>query len=119
LLLDGQEWSGAYYLVGYAAECGLKACLTKDLQPHRMPDKDVLSKGYTHDLDNLLRQANLEGARNLTAQADRYFAVNWQVVVSWNEGSRYAEWTETQANELYEAVTNADHGVLPWLKQHW
>jgi len=26
-LLDAGRWSGAYYLAGYAIECGLKACV--------------------------------------------------------------------------------------------
>ncbi len=28
-LLNAGEWSGAYYLAGYAVECGLKACIAK------------------------------------------------------------------------------------------
>src|SRR6185437_10018730 len=31
ILLDAHRWSAAYYLVGYAAECGLKACVLKRL----------------------------------------------------------------------------------------
>jgi hypothetical protein len=119
LLLDGSEWSGAYYLGGYAVECGLKACLTKDLQAYRMPDKDVLGKGFTHDVASLTKIANLDGPRNLEAQADSVFALNWSVVTNWNESSRYDIWTETQSRELYEAIINVDHGVLPWLRKHW
>jgi hypothetical protein len=26
-LLAAQRWAGAYYLAGYAVECGLKACI--------------------------------------------------------------------------------------------
>jgi len=26
-LLDNHRWSAAYYLAGYAVECGLKACV--------------------------------------------------------------------------------------------
>jgi HEPN domain-containing protein len=29
ILLAGGRWSGAYYLAGYAVECGLKACVAK------------------------------------------------------------------------------------------
>jgi hypothetical protein len=118
LLLDGSEWSGAYYLVGYAAECGLKACLTKDLQPYQMPDKE-LSKCFTHDIAKLTLTAQLEGARILRSQADSTFALNWNVVTSWSEESRYADRTETQAKELFEAVADANHGVLPWLRTFW
>jgi hypothetical protein len=119
LLLEGSEWSGAYYLAGYAIECGVKACLAKDFRPYHMPDKEIVTKGHIHDIDTLTRLANLDGPRGLNAQADPDFAVKWAVAASWNESSRYATWTETQAKELYEAVTNMDHGVLPWLKQYW
>ena len=27
LLLEGGQWSGAFYLAGYAVECGLKSCV--------------------------------------------------------------------------------------------
>jgi hypothetical protein len=119
LLLDGSEWSGAYYIVGYAVECGLKACLTKNLLAYHMPDKQKISEGHVHDIAVLARLADLDGPRGLQAQADPDFALKWNVVRTWNETSRYAIWSETQAKELYEAVTNADHGVLPWLKTVW
>ena len=119
LLLDGSEWSGAYYLVGYAVEFALKACFTKDLQAYQMPDKEIFSKGFTHDIADLAKAAQLTGARDLNAKADPVFGRYWNVVTNWNESSRYAIWTETQAKELYEAITNADHGVLPWLRNLW
>lgn len=28
-LLNAGRWSGAFYLAGYAIECGLKACIAK------------------------------------------------------------------------------------------
>lgn len=33
-LLRAKEFSGAYYLVGYAVECGLKACIAKGVKKH-------------------------------------------------------------------------------------
>jgi hypothetical protein len=119
LLLDGSEWSGAYYLIGYAVECGLKACLTRNLRAYHMPDRKMVSDGFVHDLAALSRVAELDGSRGLQAQADPVFALNWNVVSDWNETSRYGVWTETQARELFEAVTNMNHGVLPWLRTVW
>ena len=119
VLLDGSEWSGAYYLSGYAVECGIKACITKDLLAFQMPDKDVISKAYTHAIDVLADIASLKGPRVLTAQTDHDFAINWNIVTAWNESSRYLVWTETQAGELYEAITNANHGVFPWVRKFW
>lgn len=83
-----------------------------------MPDRE-LSKWFIHDIAKLAQIVQLDGARGLNAQADRNFALNWNVVISWSEESRYTDWTETQAKELYEAVTDANHGVLPWLRTFW
>jgi hypothetical protein len=119
LLLRGSEWSGAYYLVGYAVECGLKACLAKGFRRYQMPDKETVNKAYTHDLDALAKQAELYGLIIRAGQLDGDLDVNWQLVKTWKETSRYETWTETQAREMYRAVTNRNHGVLPWVRQHW
>jgi hypothetical protein len=119
LLLDGSEWSGAYYIVGYAVECGLKACFTKSLFAYHMPDKKEISDAHTHNLASLAQLAEVDGARNLLAQTDSDFALNWKVVSAWKETGRYEIWSEIQAKELYEAVTNVNHGVLPWLRTVW
>jgi hypothetical protein len=84
-----------------------------------MPDKEIFAKGFTHDITDLTKAAQLTGARDLNANADKAFGTNWNVVLNWNESSRYSIWTETQAKELYDAVTNANHGVLPWLRTLW
>jgi hypothetical protein len=116
LLLRGSEWSGAYYLVGYAVECALKARLTRDFRAFRMPDKDDVNRNYTHDLEFLAKQA---GLNVLIATAGGNLSRNWNVVVSWRETSRYETRTETQAREIFRAVTDRNDGVLPWLKQYW
>jgi len=36
-LLAAGRWSGAYYLCGYAVECGLKACIAKLSRLHDFP----------------------------------------------------------------------------------
>ena len=58
-LLGAGRWSGAYYLAGYAAECALKACIAKLTKRYDFPDKDRVSKGYTHNIENLLHLAGL------------------------------------------------------------
>lgn len=119
LLLRGSEWSGAYYLVGYAVECALKACLAREFRSWRMPDKNVLSQAYTHDLQNLARQCQLNQLIAAQGRADRDFDVNWALVKDWNEESRYLIWTETNARDLFRAVNDRNHGVLPWVKRQW
>jgi hypothetical protein len=53
-LLNASRWSGAYYLAGYAIECGLKACIAKLTELHDFPDKDFVNKSYTHKIDVLM-----------------------------------------------------------------
>jgi hypothetical protein len=44
---------------------------------------------------------------------------NWQIVSEWNEVARYKRWSEKQARELFDAVSNPLNGVLPWIKPRW
>jgi hypothetical protein len=119
LLLGGSEWSGAYYLAGYAVECALKACLTRGFRGYQMPDKELVVKSHIHEIDALAKQAQLVGDIQTAGQADPVFRVNWSVVTAWKETSRYEIKTETQAREMVQAVADRSHGVLPWVKRHW
>src|SRR5919106_3680906 len=42
------EPSGAYYLAGYAVECGLKACIAKQVRRHEFPDRTTVNQSHTH-----------------------------------------------------------------------
>jgi hypothetical protein len=119
MLLQGAQWSGAYYLSGYAVECALKARLTKSLRMYQMPDKKLIEKYHTHDLDALAKEAELNGTIEKASQDDPTFNIYWTTVKDWNESSRYAIWSEARAKDMVRAVTDRDHGVLQWLKQHW
>jgi hypothetical protein len=44
ILLDAGKWSGAYYLAGYAVECGLKACIANLLKTENFPEKEFSHK---------------------------------------------------------------------------
>lgn len=117
-LLSSRRWSGAYYLSGYAVECGLKAKLVTQFGRWQLPDKQQVLRAYTHNLDELVRLSGLDQAL-ASARARPAFDVNWTLTKDWSETSRYATWTRTQATQLVEAVGDAQEGVLPWLRQHW
>jgi hypothetical protein len=53
-------FDGAYYLAGYAVECALKACIAKGTRRFEFPDKRRVDSSYTHDLELLMRLANLD-----------------------------------------------------------
>jgi HEPN domain-containing protein len=66
-LLKESRWSGAYYLAGYAVECGLKACVLAFVERTGVifQDKKFLDKCWTHDLESLIKAADLEVTRGL------------------------------------------------------
>src|SRR2546428_13922839 len=69
-LLNAKKWAGAYYLAGYAVECGFKACIAKKTKRHDYPDKDFSAKCYTHKVEQLVVQAGLQGAFQIARNAD-------------------------------------------------
>lgn len=120
-LLAAQRWSAAYYLAGYAVECGLKACILAYVEATGVifQVKRYSEECWTHDFEKLVRLAGIDGARNAVLATDPAFALNWQTTKDWDEASRYQVKTHAEAQELYNAVTDATHGVLPWIKRHW
>ena len=70
---------GAYYLAGYAVECGLKACIAKQTLRFEFPDKKNVDASHSHDLKALVRIANLEPARVEQAKTDPKFRVYWDI----------------------------------------
>jgi HEPN domain-containing protein len=117
ILLDAGHFSGSYYLGGYAVECALKACITRNIRAEEMPEKNFGSQVYTHELSALLNLAGLATKAPLDGDAD--LDVNWATVKDWTEQSRYVEKLEIEARELIAAIDDDTHGVLAWLKQHW
>ncbi|MFO0809112.1 MAG: hypothetical protein U0746_10845 [Gemmataceae bacterium] len=119
VLVNACKPDGAYYLAGYAVECALKACVAKLTHLYDYPDKAFATKCFTHDLLVLVKLANLEADYSSDIQSDAALNLNWQVVKDWSEQSRYQRKTLVQAQDLYNAITDADHGVLPWIKTRW
>jgi len=119
LLLKGRRYSGAYYLCGYAVECGLKACVAKQTHRHDFPDKDTVLGSYTHSLTQLIGIAGLKPELDDETDRDKSFEQNWAIVKEWKENSRYQKHTRQDAEALYEATANDKHGVMQWIRRHW
>src|SRR5262249_15095208 len=119
VLLAGRRWSGAYYLAGYAVECGLKACIAKLMKSEEFPDKNFAEKCWTHDLERLLFLAGLKDERDANSATDAAFSDNWGTVKDWNESSRYERTAKAKCLALYKAITEAKQGVFRWIKFHW
>ena len=61
LLLDQQDWDGAYYLAGYAVEFALKIRIISELmKSDSFPEKKLAENFYKHGLSDLRKFAGLE-----------------------------------------------------------
>ena len=119
ILLDGECYEGAYYLVGYVVECALKACISKQTKQYDFPIKNS-AKVYTHDLNDLLRLSGLEEEHRKHSKENTDFESNWSIVKDWKEETRYSlEITKDKTEALYSAITDGRDGVLSWLRNWW
>ena len=119
-LLSAGNFQGAYYLAGYALECALKACIAKRVNQHDFPNKLLANKSHTHNLSDLIGVAELKQLLLQKENDDMEFSINWSVAKDWSESSRYeCNIEETKANDLFNAITEIESGILPWLKMYW
>lgn len=119
ILFKAGEYSGAYYLAGYAVECALKACFAKGINRYDFPEKGRADKVFTHDLPTLLRLSKVNAELDVEYKGNPRFAACWDGVVQWSEASRYSVWTKNQAETLLDAIVRRKDGVMPWIKQRW
>ena len=120
MLVGAGRFSAAYYLLGYAVECALKACVTKQIKQYDFPDKQLVLDSYTHNLENLLRISGVKPQFDMRIKADKSFEVNWTTVKDWTEAARYDNNVpENKARDLLNAVTDPQSGILTWLKTLW
>jgi hypothetical protein len=119
--LVASRWSGAYYLAGYAIECALKAAVLRyvDQTGIIFEDKKFVEKCWTHDLEVLVKMAELEAYRGIAISANVQLGTNWLIAKDWNESFRYRNSTQQKAQSLYDAVSDPTNGVLQWIKQYW
>ena len=117
ILRENGYFTGAYYLLGYAVECALKACIAKQVQQYDFPDKKLANDSYTHNLRTLLKTANLTEKMNHSSDARK---TNWSIIANtgaWSEAIRYNAdgITEQQMDNFWDAVTDENEGILKWL----
>src|SRR5689334_17676271 len=124
-LLRGGRWEFAYYVSGYAVECALKSCLLARMihTAWVFEEKWKASDCLTHNLNDLITLAALRNELNArfaaSAAAGDRFVGNWGTVVGWSPTSRYVAKTESEARDLYTAITHKPDGVLRWLRNYW
>jgi hypothetical protein len=121
-LLAAHLWPSAYYLAGYAVECGLKSCILARLAA--APEVIFITRKFSedcwvHDIEKLVRLAGLEAVRDSDTLADAALGGNWLIAKDWTEGSRYQVKTHTEAQALYNAIADNTHGVMQWIRVRW
>jgi hypothetical protein len=122
VLLDAHRWSAAYYLAGYAVECGLKSCILARVAS--MPglifaDRRFSEKCWTHDFQELVVLAGLKGQHAAARAANPGLQSNWTIAKDWKESTRYDAMTHWSAKRLYNAIVNKPNGVMQWIKARW
>jgi hypothetical protein len=118
-LLQLGHFSGAYYLAGYALECGLKAIIARRFEAGVIPDKRYIQQIYTHRLADLLKMAEVEGERVELAERYPKFKANWLIALDWSEESRYEIRDGAGAGALVSAILEAESGVFEWVRSKW
>src|SRR5438552_17243364 len=76
LLLDQQDWDGAYYLVGYAVEFALKIRIISQLmKSDSFPDRKLAESFYKHELETLRKAAGLDDEMTKDAAVNSYWVI--------------------------------------------
>jgi hypothetical protein len=123
-LLASSRWSAAYYMTGYAVECGLKSCVLRHIEVTGAIFRDrkylkSLADCWSHDLVFLVELAGLEAEFGRACGSNAALNGYWGVVKDWKETSRYDDKSEAQARDLYQAVTHNPDGVFLWIQTRW
>src|SRR5437763_13623883 len=100
-LLAGNGWSGAYHFSGLAVECAPKACIARQTDQHEFPDLDRAKRSWKHKPDELIKTAGLGIELERLTGANPQFEVNWLTLKDWDADSRYIQWSEQQARDMF------------------
>lgn len=119
MLSEAGRFDGAYYLLGLAVECALKACICRKTRRYDFPDLDVAQKSHQHEFSTLIKAAGLRATLDAQLQADAEFTANWLIAEAWSIRSRYSISGQSKAETLERAVNDRRHGVLRWIRQYW
>ncbi|HEY1979383.1 MAG TPA: hypothetical protein VGH13_04790 [Xanthobacteraceae bacterium] len=121
MLVSEKQFSGAYYLAGYAIECALKALIAGQFRANEIPDKALVDKIYSHNLAALLSLSGLGKPFDIARQDDPELDRRWSFFKNWSEQARYSIWTQAQALAMVDAVDGDGKigGIFQWLSARW
>jgi HEPN domain-containing protein len=117
-LARSRNQQGAYYLAGLAVECALKASIAKKTRRHDFPSNPKYAgRVYSHDLAELLKEADLNRQLDKDMETNPQLAENWGVIKAWTVDCRY-ETVGLNGKDMVDSLNSAD-GVMTWIKLHW
>lgn len=77
ILMQHGRYAAAYYLCGYAVECGLKACIARNIRQYEFPKSANFSRDiFTHALNDLVKHAGLANVRDNLIAGSPAFKLN-------------------------------------------
>ena len=104
-------------------ELALKACIIKTLMAtDAFPAKKFSEDCYTHVIEKLvvlLGESRTQVYGKLPSGKTPDLSLNWDEVKDWSEEKRYHLIDQSEAEELFNAIADAGHGVLQWIKTQW
>lgn len=119
ILLQHGRHSAAYYLAGYAVECGLKAVVAVSFRATVIPSRSFVNAVHTHNLSELVSLSGLKPNLDQASKSDPALGANWAFVAGWKETARYETIDPFSANRMLTAIGDPTSGVMQWLKTHW
>jgi hypothetical protein len=96
-----------------------QACIARSSEQYDFPELKHVQDSWNHDLARLLGTAKLNEQYAKKSGNDRRFQTNWEMVKDWKVDSRYERRSEKEALGIYNAITEASHGIMPWIEAHW
>lgn len=116
ILYKSREYSGAYYLAGYAIELGIKAFYCKSRKKYAFPpEPKVVDNLYVHDLNKLMTTCELKREFDKDIPNNNSLQENWETVKDWSEKSRYFEIKKLDS----ESMLNSVELILKWIQTKW
>ena len=99
-------------------ECALKACIAKRFRRYDFPDKGYVAAVHSHNLEELLKLAELLDHLDQDVKKRPQLANSWGVIKRWDIDSRY-EVSGLSGKDMANAVNSQADGMLAWIKQRW
>lgn len=104
-------------------ECAIKAYIAEQIRKYQFPeDPEKARKIYTHNLEDLIKVAELSDQFQKEIKSDAALETNWGIAKDWSEQTRYhrnGKIAENKATAMIDAVSDPTHGVLQCLQRYW